>query len=78
MTKRIVTVCHDESGRLWFVHASELPGLHAEASTLDELTAIIADAVPDLIGNLSGSDDASTEIPVYVQHRVLTTRKRAA
>lgn len=78
MTKFTVTVCHDEGAHLWYVHASDLPGLHAEASTLDELVALIEDVAPDLIGNLPGTDDEPSEIPVYVQHRVLTKREHAA
>ncbi len=53
-----VTVQHDEASGVWYVHDSELPGLHVEAPTLDALIAIIEDVAPDLIEtNLSPSAD---------------------
>jgi hypothetical protein len=45
----IVNVSHDETEGVWHVLSSDLPGLNAEAATLDELVAIIADLAPDLI-----------------------------
>ena len=45
----LVTVAFDAAAGIWFVEDSELPGLHAEADTLGELSDIIADAAPDLI-----------------------------
>ncbi|MFY9292880.1 MAG: DUF1902 domain-containing protein [Methylorubrum rhodinum] len=44
-----MTVHHDAASGVWYVHDSELPGLHAEAPTLDALVAIIEDVAPDLI-----------------------------
>jgi hypothetical protein len=44
-----VNVCHDMEQSLWFVLSSNIPGLHAEAETLDELLVVIADVTPDLI-----------------------------
>ena len=44
-----VTVSHDKQEHIWFVLSSDIPGLHAEAETLDELVAVISDVAPDLI-----------------------------
>jgi len=58
-----VTVTHDEAEGIWFVETSDVPGLNAEASTLDDLVAVIADVAPELIAsNLPDAghgDDAS-------------------
>jgi hypothetical protein len=52
-----VTVSHDEAERVWFVQSSDVPGLNAEAPTLDELVQVIADVAPDLIAsNLPDAD----------------------
>lgn len=76
--KFTVTVCHDETAHVWYVHDSDLPGLRAEAFTFDELVAIIEDVTPDLVGNLPGDVDPLLEIPVCVQHLVLAKREHAA
>lgn len=76
-----VTVCHDEAEHVWYVHASDLPGLHAEAPTLDALVAIIEDLAPDLVAANLPEDaqaDALPEIPVCVQHLVMAKREHAA
>lgn len=69
-----VTVCHDEAAGVWYVHDSDLPGLHAEAATLDALVAIIADVTPDLAVNLPETDTGHPEIPVRIQHLLVARR----
>ena len=44
-----VNVSHDKALGIWFVLSSDIPGLHAEAETLQELVAVITDVAPDLI-----------------------------
>jgi hypothetical protein len=44
-----VTVAHDEIEGVWFVQTSDVPGLNAEASTLDALIEAISDLTPDLV-----------------------------
>ncbi len=48
-TTLTVNVSHDKQENVWFVLSSDIPGLHAEAETLDELVAVISDVAPDLI-----------------------------
>ncbi|GAB6846007.1 hypothetical protein JCM2811A_50090 [Methylorubrum rhodinum] len=75
-----VTVHHDAASGVWYVHDSELPGLHAEAPTLDALVAIIEDVAPDLIEtNLPrGADGAVPSPELRVQHVVRAKPARAA
>ena len=63
-----VTVSHDEKNGVWFVQASDVPGLHAEASTLDDLVEIVADLAPDLVS--ANIPNASGPIRLRVQHVV--------
>ena len=56
-TTLAVNVSHDKQESVWYVLSSDIVGLHAEAETLDELVAVIADVAPDLIAaNLCISD----------------------
>jgi predicted RNase H-like HicB family nuclease len=75
-----VTVCHDEKEGVWYVQSSDVPGLNAEAETLDALVEAIADLAPDLIAaNLPDArlDDGAT-IPLRVEHVVNAKRASAA
>jgi predicted RNase H-like HicB family nuclease len=56
-TALAVNVSHDKQESVWYVLSSDIPGLHAEAETLDELVTVIADVAHDLIAaNLCISD----------------------
>jgi hypothetical protein len=72
-----VTVCHDVDAAVWYVQDSDLPGLNAEARTLDELVAVIEDVAPDLAyANLPPEEaEGLSAIPICIQH--LVTAKRA-
>lgn len=75
-----ITVCRDEEEKIWFVQSSDIPGLNAEAPTLDELVEVIADLAPDLVAaNLPDSGFPSGgPIPLHVQHIVNARRLSAA
>jgi predicted RNase H-like HicB family nuclease len=75
-----VTVSHDEQEGVWFVQSSDVPGLNAEAPTLDELVEVIADLAPELVAaNLPDvSFEAGSTIPLRVQHVVNARRAPAA
>ena len=73
-----VTVRHDERVPVWYVDESELPGLHAEAETLDELVEIIEDLAPDLAANLSDGEGGRTPSrPICIRHFVGFKRAHA-
>lgn len=74
-----VTVCHDTQEGVWFVNTSDVPGLFAEATTLETLIEAISDIAPELVAfNLPhfGSDQ-SGNVSICVQH-VLTAKHAAA
>jgi len=51
-----VVVSHDAKEAVWFVQSSDVPGLNAEAPTLDALVEVITDLAPDLVAaNLPGA-----------------------
>jgi Domain of unknown function (DUF1902) len=43
-----ITVSHDAKEGVWFVQTSDVPGLNAEAPTLEALIEVITDLAPDL------------------------------
>ena len=75
-TTLAVTVSHDKKESVWHVLSSDIPGLHAEAETLDELVAVITDVAPDLIAaNMPGT---AADTAIRIQHMVNTKPARAA
>jgi predicted RNase H-like HicB family nuclease len=75
-----ITVCHDEKEGIWFVQASDVPGLNAEAATLDALVEAIADLAPELVtANLPGAaSEGRDAISLCVQHVVTASPAHAA
>ena len=51
-----VVVNHDIQIGVWYVVSADIPGLHVETETLDELVSVVADLAPKLI--------SATPIPV--------------
>ena len=73
-----VTVSQDEKEGVWFVQASDVPGLNAEAATLDALVEAIADLAPDLVAaNLPGPIGGDA-VSLCVQHVVNASPAHAA
>ncbi len=70
-----ITVSHDEKEGVWFVQSSDVPGLNAEAASLDELVDVISDLAPGLVtANLPGVD-----MPTFcIQHMVEPRAAHAA
>lgn len=67
-----VSVAHDADEGVWFVQTSDIPGLHAEAPTLDELVEVIIDLAPELVAaNLPDHDlTGAASIALRVEHVV--------
>lgn len=75
-TTLTVNVSHDKQEGVWFVLSSDIPGLHAEAETLDELVAVISDVAPDLI--VANLPQIPADTAISIQHMVNTKPARAA
>lgn len=75
----VVSVRHDEKEGVWYVHSSDVPGLNAEAPSLDSLIEIVTDLAPDLVmANLAAQEAGKpSDISLCVQHMV-TARRSAA
>jgi len=71
-----VWVRRDEANRLWYVERSDIPGLNAEAASLDDLVEIIVDLAPDFIAANVPADNLP-EYAVCVRHLVNARRARA-
>ena len=44
-----VYVRFDEDAQVWYVHESNVPGLHAEGESLDELRVEVLALIPELL-----------------------------
>ncbi len=71
-----VIVSRDKQEGIWYILSSDVPGLHAEAETLDELVAVISDLAPELVA--ANLPDTAANIPISIQHVVVTKPARAA
>lgn len=75
----LVSVRHDEKEGVWYVHSSDIPGLNAEAESLDGLIEIVSDLAPDLVmANMDMPTSGGTaDISLCVQHLVAARRSAA-
>jgi hypothetical protein len=71
-----VTVAFDPEAKVWFVSASDLPGLCVETATLDEMKTVIADVAPDLLE--TNVPAGKRDWPLRIQHVMEPRRSRAA
>lgn len=63
----------DPEAAVWFVSESDVPGLVAEAATIEEMTSLLRDRVPELL-ELNRPDliaHGECEVPI----ELLTSRK---
>jgi Domain of unknown function (DUF1902) len=76
-TKQLaITVAYDEANKIWYVAETELPGLCAETTTLDEMKNVIDDLAPDLLETNVPSHKRNW--PLCIQHVMEPMRDRAA
>lgn len=71
-----VTVSHDEKESVWFVQSSEVPGLNAEAPTLDALVEAISDLAPNLVA--ANMPEINAPFQLCVKHVVDAGHAHAA
>lgn len=45
----VVTVAWDPSAKVWFIASSDLPGLHLEGASVEELLDQLPGAIEDLL-----------------------------
>lgn len=65
----VVKAARDEEARVWYVESSDVPGLNAEAETLEALIEKLPPIVQDLIDEgaldgIGGLDAGDRELPI--------------
>ncbi len=70
----VVKAAYDAEAQVWFVEASDVPGLHAEGTTLEALVQ----KLPDVIADLRERDDDRSELAVEVVAHARTRVPAAA
>jgi predicted RNase H-like HicB family nuclease len=80
----VVKAARDEESRVWFVESSDLPGLNAEADSLDDLIEKLPAAILDLLEEGGMNDDegdgggGEREVPIkLIAHASTRLRVRA-
>jgi len=71
-----IEVRFDDEAGVWFVSESSLPGLSAEAATLDGLKAKLPGMIADLIE--CNGIEVDDDVPIELTARQTTTAKRLA
>ena len=67
----VVKVAFDTEAEVWFIESSDVPGLHLEGSSVDDLYAKIPDAILDLLETTASGDfDFPVEIIAHASRRV--------
>lgn len=80
----VVKAARDDEARVWFVESSDVPGLNAEAETLEALIEMLPALVQDLIdeGALDDADGAyasNRDLPIeLIAHASTRLPARAA
>lgn len=68
MTDEYVVLANwDEDAGVWYVKATDIPGLNVEAETLEAFREIIADLAPDLVAANLGADGSAGMQPIIVK-----------
>ncbi|MEM1105874.1 MAG: DUF1902 domain-containing protein [Pseudomonadota bacterium] len=63
----VVLANWDVDAQLWYVKATDIPGLNVEAETLEAFRDIVADLAPDLVrANLGAAPSAGMQ-PIIVK-----------
>jgi predicted RNase H-like HicB family nuclease len=74
----VVKATFDEEGGVWFTESSDLPGLHIEGASVDELRAKLPGAILDLLEECDDDDHDCVDVPVeLIAHASSRVRIRA-
>lgn len=71
----VVKAVRDADAGVWFVESSDVPGLHLEGDTLEELADKLPGAILDLLeagGELDNDIDVPVELIAHARTRVRT------
>jgi predicted RNase H-like HicB family nuclease len=80
----VVKAARDEEAGVWYVESSDVPGLNAEAETLEALIELLPPIVQDLIDEgaldgIDGLDMRDRDLPIeLIAHASTRLRIRAA
>lgn len=79
MTVIVVKAAFDPDANVWFVESSDVPGLNAEASTVEQLRDKLPDAILDLLEAGDDLDGRAIDMPVeLIAHASTRVRRNAA
>lgn len=69
----VIRCAWDDEARVWFVEASDVPGLVTEAATLDALRDKVPAMIRDLLADeIDRPDEIEVDLIAYAHDRVRT------
>lgn len=74
----VVKAARDRDAGVWFVESSDLPGLHIEATTLEEFADLLPGAVLDLLEAGGYPNDDGYDVPIELIAHTSTRARTAA
>ena len=75
----VVKAAYDNEARVWFVEDSDLHGLNAEGTSLEELVEKLPDVVADLLEANGFDPEGAREVPIeLIAHARTRVRLGAA
>jgi predicted RNase H-like HicB family nuclease len=66
----VVKAAYDAEAAVWYVEASDVPGLHLEGESLEVLVAKVPDALADLLADSRPVRDIPVEVVAHARTRV--------
>jgi len=69
----IIRAFWDDDAKIYWAESNDIPGLHVEAVTLEELNDILRDVVPELLeaNGLLGNNDREIPMKVFAERNLV-------
>jgi predicted RNase H-like HicB family nuclease len=72
----VVKVAYDAEAAVWYVESSDLAGVNAEASSVEELRDKLPGVVLDLLEQEGFEDEGPVEVPIEIVAHMSTRVRR--
>jgi predicted RNase H-like HicB family nuclease len=75
----VVKAAYDPEAKVWFVEHCDVPGVNAEAATIEELVEKLPPVIADMLEERPSDDDGDCEVPIeLIAHTRTRVRLRTA
>lgn len=67
----VVIASYDAEAAVWYVQASDIPGLNVEAETLEAFREVVEDVAPELVAANIEDDGSPGTLPILIKAEAL-------